>query len=140
MPFNEIHRLPEFDKDIKKLLKRFKTLGDDLDVFIKAELVLYHKLKKDNKGIFPIPGLGVEKPKIYKAKKFACRSLKGKGVQSGIRVIYGYFENEDRIDFIEIYYKGDKENEDRDRIMKYYGKFSDKGDETNGRLIILEED
>ena len=118
--FNEIHRLPEFDKDIKKLLKRFRTLEDDLDVFVKAELVLYHKLKKDNKGIFPIPGLGVEKPKIYKAKKFACRSLKGKGVQSGIRVIYGYFEKEDRIDFIEIYYKGDKENEDRDRIMRYY--------------------
>ncbi len=118
--FSQIHRLPEFDKDIKKLLKRFRTLEDDLDVFVKAELVLYHKLKKDNKGIFPIPGLGVEKPKIYKAKKFACRSLKGKGVQSGIRVIYGYFEKEDRIDFIEIYYKGDKENEDRDRIMRYY--------------------
>lgn len=118
--FNEIHRLPEFDKDMKKLLKRFRTLEDDLDVFIKAELVLYHKLKKDNKGIFPIPGLGVEKPKIYKAKKFACRSLKGKGVQSGIRVVYGYLEKEDRIDFIEIYYKGDKENEDRDRIMRCY--------------------
>jgi hypothetical protein len=128
--FNEIHRLPEFDKDLKKLLKRFRTLEDDLDVFIKAELVLYHKLKKDNKGIFPIPGLGVEQPKIFKAKKFACRSLKGKGVQSGIRVIYGYFEKEDRIDFIEIYYKGDKENEDKDRIMGHYKKLPKKGGET----------
>ena len=128
--FNEIHRLPEFDKDIKKLLKKFRTLEDDLDVFVKAELVLYHKLKKDNKGIFPIPGLGVERPKIYKAKKFACRSLKGKGVHSGIRVIYGYFEKEDRIDFIEIYYKGDKENEDKDRIMRHYRELSKKGGET----------
>jgi hypothetical protein len=127
MTFDEIHRLPEFDKDIKRLLKRFRTLEDDLDVFIKTELVLYHKLKKDNKGIFPITGLGVEKPKIYKAKKFACRSLKGKGVQSGIRVIYGHFEKEDKIDFIEIYYKGDKENEDKDRIMKYYKELSKKG-------------
>jgi hypothetical protein len=118
--FNEIRRLPEFDKDIKKLLKRFRTLEDDLDVFVKTELVLYHKRRKDNKGIFPIAGRGVEKPKIYKAKKFACRSLKGKGVQSGIRVIYGHFEKEVRIDFIEIYYKGDKENEDKDRIMRYY--------------------
>ncbi len=128
--FNEIHRLPEFDKDVKKLLKKFRTLEDDLDVFVKAELVLYHKLKKDNKGIFPIPGLGVERPKIYKAKKFACRSLKGKGVHSGIRVIYGYFEKEDRIDFIEIYYKGDKENEDKDRIMRHYRELSKKGGET----------
>ena len=107
-PFNETHRLPEFDKDIKKLLKRFRTIEDDLDVFIKAELVLYHKLKKDNKGIFPIPGLGVEKPKIYKAKKFACRSLKGKGAQSGIRVIYAYWEEEDKLEFIEIFFKAIK--------------------------------
>jgi len=30
--------------------------------------------------------------------KFACRSLKGKGVQSGIRVIYAYFEEKDKIE------------------------------------------
>ena len=118
--FEEIHRLPEFDRDLKKLLKRFRSLEEDLDIFIRAELVLYHKLGKDNKGIFQIPGLGFENPKVYKAKKFACRALKGKGVQSGIRVIYGYWDKQDRIDLIEIYYKGDKENEDRDRIVTAY--------------------
>lgn len=118
--FLEISRLPEFEKDIRKLLKRFKTLEDDLEIFIKNELNLYHKLKIDNKGIFQIPGLQIESPNIYKAKKFACRSLKGKGVQSGIRVIYAYFEQEDRVELIEIYYKGDKEDEDRERILKYY--------------------
>jgi len=118
--FSEVHRLPEFDKDLKKLLKRFRTLEEDLKTFISTELFLYHKLKKDNKGIFPISGLGIENPRIYKGKKFACRSLKGKGVQSGIRVIYGYTEEEDKIEFIEIYYKGDKENEDKDRIMRHY--------------------
>ena len=120
--FDEISRLPEFEKDIKRLLKKFKTLEDDLKVFIEKELNLYHKLKIDNKGIFQIPGLQVESPKIYKAKKFACRSLKGKGVQSGIRVIYAYFKKEDKIELIEIYYKGDKENEDRERILRYYKK------------------
>jgi len=128
--FNKIHHLPEFDKDIKKLLKKFRTLGEDLDIFLKTELVLYHKLKKDNKGIFLIPRLGVENPKIYKAKKFACRSLKGRGVQSGIRVIYGYFEKEDRIELIEIYFKGDKENEDEDRIARHYREPLKKGGET----------
>jgi len=63
-------------------------------------LNLYHKLKIDNKGVFHIPELQIEIPKIYKAKKFAYRSLKGKGVQSGIRVIYAYFEKEDRIELI----------------------------------------
>ena len=118
--FHEVSRLPEFEKDIKKLLKRFKTLEDDLRIFIKNELNLYHKLKIDNKGVFQVPGLKIKSSKIYKAKKFACRSLKGKGVQSGIRVIYAYFEEQDKIELIEIYYKGDKENEDRERILKYY--------------------
>lgn len=118
--FHEISRLPEFEKDIRKLLRRFKTLEDDLEVFIKKALNLYHKLKIDNRGIFQIPDLEIENPKIYKARKFACRSLKGKGVQSGIRVIYAYFEGNDKIELIEIYYKGDKKSEDRERIGKYY--------------------
>ncbi len=118
--FRKISRLPEFEKDLKKLLKRFKTLEDDLKTFIEKELYLYHKLKIDNKGIFQITQLNIESPKIYKAKKFACRSLKGKGVQSGIRVIYVYFEEKDKIELIEIYYKGDKERENRERILEYY--------------------
>lgn len=66
--------------------------------------------------------LGIDNPKIYKAKKFACKALKGKGVVSGIRIIYAYFEKEDIIEFIEIYYKGQKANEDRDRILRYYSQ------------------
>jgi len=76
-----------------------------LIIFIEKQLNLYHELKIDKKGIFQITGLPIESPKIYKAKKFACRSLKGKGVQSGIRVIYAYFAEADKIELIEIYYK-----------------------------------
>lgn len=117
--FAEIYRLPKFEKDIGRLNKRFATIEDDLRIFIEKQLFLYHKLKVDNKGIFQIVGLPIEDAKVYKAKKFACRSLKGKGVQSGMRVIYAYYENEDKIDLIEIYYKGDKANEDKRRILEY---------------------
>ena len=117
--FNETSPLPEFDRDIRRLLKRFKTIEDDLKIFIEKQLILYHKLKVDNKGIFQITGLPVENPKVYKAKKFACKSLKGKGVQSGIRVIYAYEEEKDKIVLIEIYFKGDKENEDKKRIREH---------------------
>jgi len=120
--FKNIACLPEFEDDIKKLGKKFRTIEDDLAIFIEKQLYLYHKLKIDNRGIFQITGVSVDEPKLYKAKKFACRSLKTKGVQSGIRVIYAYFEDKDSIDLIEIYYKGDKENEDRPRILKYYKK------------------
>jgi len=118
--FKDVIRLPEFDDDIKKLGKRFRTIEDDLKIFIEKQLYLYHKLKRDNNGIFQITGLSINEPKLYKAKKFACRSLKTKGVQSGIRVIYAYFEEKEIIALVEIYYKGDKENEDKPRILKYY--------------------
>jgi mRNA-degrading endonuclease RelE of RelBE toxin-antitoxin system len=117
--FKEISPLPEFEKDTKRLLKRFKTVEDDLEIFIEKQLFLYHKLKIDNRGIFQITGLPVENTKVYKAKKFACKSLKGKGVQSGIRVIYAYQEEKDQIVLIEIYFKGDKSNEDKKRILEY---------------------
>jgi hypothetical protein len=51
--FNELIRLPTFERDIRKIAKKFRTIEDDLNVVI------------------------------------------------------------------EIYYKGDKENEDRERITKY---------------------
>lgn len=117
--FTEASRLPEFERDIRRLLKRFKTIEDDLEIFIEKQLFLYHKLKVDNKGIFQITGLPMEIPEVYKAKKFACKSLKGRGVQSGIRVTYAYDEEKDKIVLIEIYFKGDKANEDKDRILEY---------------------
>lgn len=120
--FHEIVRLAEFAKDLKKLSKRFKTLEEDLENFIQTQLNLYHKLNMDNNGIFQISNLPFQEPKIYKAKKFACRSLKGRGVQSGIRVIYAYFGQSDRVELIEIYFKGDQENEDRRRIIGQYGQ------------------
>lgn len=118
--FSEIDCLPEFGRDFKKLSKRFKTLEEDFKTFVDTQLNLFHKQGIDNKGVLPISGLGIPNPKIYKAKKFACRSLKGCGVDSGIRVIYAYWEEKDKLEFIEIYFKGDKENEDRDRILGHY--------------------
>ncbi len=119
MTFKEIKYTEPFKKDLKKLLKRFLSLEDDLKVFIAVQLTLFHKLQKDNDGIKQITHLKTEIPRIYKARKFACKSLKGKGAVTGIRIIYAYFEKEDMIEFIEIYYKGDKENEDTERIKKY---------------------
>lgn len=118
--FSEVRKLTEFEKDFKKLRKRFRTLDEDLEVFIEKQLQLFHKLGIDNKGCVRISDLGISYPEIYKARKFACRSLKGRGAESGIRIIYGYYSNEDAIEFIEMYYKGDKANEDRQRILQRY--------------------
>ncbi len=78
--------------------------------------------KTDNKGIVEIVGLKIEYPNIFKVRKFACRSMKGSGSRTGLRLIYAYFEKEDKIELIEIYYKGDKKIENTKRILKYYKK------------------
>jgi len=111
----------EFKRDFKKIKKKFRTLDSDFKNFKETQLRLFHEIGIDNKGIVKISGLGIEDPSIYKVRKFACRALKGTGSKSGIRIIYAYFPNQNKIEFIEIYYKGDKENEDRKRIERFLG-------------------
>jgi len=93
MKLDSVLKLPEFEKDLKALLKRFRSLESDLDTFIQSQLTIYHLHGIDNGGIERIPGLSISHPGIYKARKFACRALKGRGAKSGIRVIYAYDES-----------------------------------------------
>ncbi|MDD4875096.1 MAG: hypothetical protein PHI77_01685 [Candidatus Pacebacteria bacterium] len=106
MSYNEI---PEFQKELKKLGKKYKSLPSDLQEFCNVISVVplgnskHFNIVAQNDLFF-----------IMKAR-FFCRYLKG----SSLRIIYSYFEQEQRIEFIELYFKGDKENEDRGRIKEY---------------------
>ena len=104
--------LSEFKKDLKGLLKKYRTLNDDLDV-VKRVL----EIIPDERPPFSyrIENLGLESC-IIKVKKIACKALKGRGVNSGLRLIYAWFPDEKKITFIELYHKNDKENEDKKRI------------------------
>ncbi|OIO49505.1 MAG: hypothetical protein AUJ36_02090 [Parcubacteria group bacterium CG1_02_41_26] len=113
-----------FQKDLKRLLKKYRTLEDDLETAKRDAIELYHLKRIDNQSIFPIQGFCTEKIQICKIKKFACKSLKGKGSKSGIRVIYAFYCQNCKVDFIEIYFKGEKENEDRERIRGYLKNLS----------------
>ncbi|MCB0514350.1 MAG: hypothetical protein KDC60_07975, partial [Bacteroidetes bacterium] len=68
---------------------------------------------------FRIDGLGVESC-VIKLKKIASDSFKGRGSNSGFRLIYAYFPETTTIVFVENYHKNDKENEDRERIMSNF--------------------
>lgn len=111
--------IPEFQRDFRKLLKRFNSLEGDFELAKKAAIELYHIQKINNSSIFPIPGFCTEEIQICKIAKFACKSLKGRGSKSGIRIIYAFHCSNSRVVFIEIYFKGDKEKEDFDRIKEY---------------------
>ena len=57
---------------------------------------------------------------IYKLKKFACKALKGKGVRSGIRLIYAFYPKKFEVEFLEIYFKErDDSNMNYDFVAKY---------------------
>ena len=115
--FSGINSSPEFEKDFKKLVRKFPSLEDDLKTFENTALKAFHHLGQENLGIFQIPNLGFSDPKVYKATKFACKALKGRGAATGIRVIYAHYSDKDEILLIEMYFKADRQNEDRERIV-----------------------
>lgn len=113
MKFEE---LTEFKKDLKDLLKKYRTLHDDLE---EVKTILKKKPDERPPFSFRIDNLGLETC-IIKVKKIACKALKGRGVNSGLRLIYAYFQVEQKITFVELYHKNDKENEDRQRIKNNF--------------------
>ena len=100
----------QFKKDFKKLFKKHNTLDDDFEKFKKVLFVYPTGIGKNFVIIH-----SSENFKLVKAH-MACRALRNNHL---LRIIYSYFEREQRIEFIELYFKGDKENEDRERIKEY---------------------
>ncbi len=124
--------LDEFKKDLKSLLKKYRSLNEDLEVVKKILQVLPDERPPFS---FRIDNLGIETC-IIKVKKIACKALKGKGVNSGLRLIYAYFgelkeireddviiqeAREAKIVMVEIFHKNNKSIEDKERI-KYHFK------------------
>lgn len=108
---------PEFKKDKKRLMKRYRTLHDDFERVKHMAIILFHE-GIDNRACFEIPGLVRKRHSAFKLKKFACRALCG-GANSGLRVTYIYNQVESKVLFIEMYYKGDQSLEDRGKIKTY---------------------
>ena len=108
--------LDEFKKDLKKLSKKHRTLYDDIEIVKK---VLNVNPNERPPFSYRIAGLEIETC-VIKIKKIASKSFKGKGVNSGFRIIYAHYEKEDKIIMIELYHKSNKENEDKERIFNNF--------------------
>ncbi|HLD32035.1 MAG TPA: hypothetical protein VJB10_00420 [Candidatus Peribacteraceae bacterium] len=106
---NRFEFLPGCEKEMKRLLKKYRTLDDDLG---------------NLKSILDAcpTGIGKNFTVLHAGKtvtvvkvRMACRALHDRS----LRMIYAYHERERAVVFIELYFKGDKENEDRRRIEEY---------------------
>ena len=117
--------LDEFKKDLKSLLKKYRSLTEDLAV-IKQILKVFPNERPPFS--FEINDLKLNAC-IIKVKKIACKSLKGRGVNSGLRLVYAYFPEEFKIVFVELYHKNSQESEDRERIKANFFNFEKKKDD-----------
>jgi hypothetical protein len=110
----------EFKRDFKKLVRKFSSLAEDLEINKQYRIELFHCKAINSGSIFEIREAGnTDELKFFKVKKFQCKSLKGRGAKSGIRVIYAYLPIDQKIVFLEIYFKADQENERKERITDF---------------------
>lgn len=100
---------PEFQKELKRLSKKYRSLPEDLRGFCQ----IISTIPLGNSKHFNVL-VRTESCCIVKARLF-CRYLKG----ASLRIVYSYSEQDCLVEFIELYFKGDKENEDGKRIKKY---------------------
>lgn len=106
----------EFIGDFKKLTKKYRTLNEDLERF-KKFIIFDPIIQSKNFAI------------LYKSKnclvckaRFHCKCIN----KSYFRIIYAYYKETNEvefIDFIELYAKGDKSREDKDRIENYLKRY-----------------
>jgi hypothetical protein len=106
---SHFNQLPEFEKEFFKLSKKYQSLPED---FKKFERLIETNPAGSGKN-FTIIHCS-PKYKIVKAR-LACKNLRDRSM----RVIYAYHNNIATFVYMELYFKGNKENEDRERIIKY---------------------
>lgn len=112
----EIHELPEFSKDFKRLFKKYRSLDKNLEE-VKSLLKLFPDASPPFS--FRLNALGIETC-IIKVKKIASDNFKGRGRNSGFRLVYAWFPEKRLIILIELYHKSENEVEDRQRILKHF--------------------
>ena len=106
---SHFNRSPEFEKEFKILSKKYRSLGKDIEDFESFISVLPTGTGKNFTIIH-----SAEKLKIVKAR-LACRSLRDRSM----RIIYAYHNDVFTFVYIEIYFKGNKENENKLRVEDY---------------------
>jgi hypothetical protein len=98
----------KFAKDFKKLAKKYHSLDDDLAVFKKN--LAFVDIAGNRKFVI----LKQNEDLVIIKARFFCKHLKG----STLRIVFS-LNGDKNVDLIELFFKGDKEREDEERIKTY---------------------
>jgi hypothetical protein len=101
--------LPEFQKELKKLSRKYPSIVDDIEVIKPILLERPDGIGKNFTLLSSSHEVKIVKVRVH------CDSLRARTV----RMIYAYHVNKIEFMYIELYFKGDKENEDKERIKEY---------------------
>ncbi|MDO8520997.1 MAG: hypothetical protein Q7S52_02690 [bacterium] len=102
-------RLPEFENEFARLKKKYRTLEQDL-----ADLEQIIECFPTGRGKnFAI--LHNSDDVVVVKARMACDALRN----NSLRIIYAYHGKDVSFVHIELYFKGEKENENRQRIKEY---------------------
>lgn len=102
-------RLPEFEKEFKHLAGKYRSLPRDIAHL--EEMIARHPTGIGTNFIIIHRGAAV----MIVKTRLSCESLK----KRSLRLIYAYRKDTEAITYIELYFKGEKGNEDRERIKEY---------------------
>ncbi len=100
---------PEFERELKKLSKKYPSLISDIEDLKPVLLTSPTGIGKNFTIIKLVGDIKLIKARIH------CESLRSRV----IRLIYSFHSGKFEFMFIELYFKGDKENENKERIEEY---------------------
>lgn len=100
-----------FQKELKKLTKRYRTLPEDLKIL--ENLISKFPDGSDSRHCHVLKEDG--RIRICK-RRMMCRAVKG----SEFRIVYFHDGDAAELLHLEIFFKGDKANEDRQRIEIFW--------------------
>jgi len=101
----------KFQKELKKLLKKYNSLEEDLE-----KAIFLIKENPTGNGSKHWNVLKKNKEKYIVKTRMMCRSVRG----SQFRIVYYYDGEKIELEFIEIYFKGNKGTEDLKRIEEIW--------------------
>lgn len=106
-------KLSRFQKQCKKLSKKYRSLPDDIALFKKVVTIKPYGTGQHSHHIHQRENFTIIKTRL------SCKSLKN----DSLRIAYAYHSGQELIRFIEIYYKGDRTVRDRELIQQYLKVF-----------------